>query len=206
MQIPGDPTTPDGARPHRTVPKWVVVCLVVGLLIVPSAAVAATFTSYHLIGQDGVRVQATSSGEVDTASGSPSYFRAFHYTNLSGSDCTAIYTAPSGWAFVLESLTVDIVQPQTAGPGINVRIATDPQCDSAINDVNPNAVGATSIPMDPGIVLPSERSLYAIADNGVSAEIYGFGYIEPVADAPTITSGEPGGARHGSNRNERGRR
>jgi hypothetical protein len=204
LQTPGRLPTHDPARERRTVPKWVVVCLVVGLLVVPTAAVAATITSYHLIGQGGVPVNATNVGQVETASNNPSLARAFHYTNLTGSDCTAVYTAPSGWAFVLESLTVDIVQPQTPGPGINVRIATDPQCNAELGDVNPIGVGATSIPMTPGIVLPSGDSLYAIADNGVVAEVYGFGYIEPVADAPTLTSGQPGSAQAHHTRNQRG--
>lgn len=181
-----------------------VVCLIVGLLTVPTAAVAATYTSYHLIGLNGVRINATSSGQAETASGNPSLFRAFHYANLTGSDCTAVYNPPSGWAFVLESLTVDIVQPQTAGPGINVRVATDAQCDDDIADLNPTAVGATTFPLTSGIVLPSGDSLYAISDNGVSAEIYGFGYIEPLADAPNLTSGQPGSAQLRVNHNQRG--
>ena len=161
----------------------------------PAAAVAATLTTMRLVGANGVPASITQGGQVVTGSVGPSMFRTFHNYGLFGSTCERVYTAPAGYAFVLESITLDVYDAGVAGPGVNVRVATDPACEAQVADINPSTIGATPIVLTPGFVVPAGKSLYAIGDNGADAEIYGFGYLEPAADAPVATSPQPGGNR-----------
>jgi hypothetical protein len=49
-------------------------------------------------------------------------------------------------------------------------------------------------PFGPGVVIPAGKSLYGFAD--VSVEVYGYGYLVPVATAPNLT---PSIASHQAN-------
>jgi hypothetical protein len=173
---------------------WVVVALVVGLIMAPAAAVAATLVEVHVVGANGVAASLTRGGQLTTGQASPGTLRAFHYYDLEGSVCEAVYTPPIGYAFVLQSLAIDVFNAGAPGPGVNVRVATNAACDAQVADDNPSATGATSYVISPGIVIPSGHSLYAIGDNGIGGEVYGFGYLEPNRDAPTPTGATPGDA------------
>jgi hypothetical protein len=170
----------------------VVAGLVAGLVLAPAAAVAATMSAEQLVGGDGITAVVTKAGQVETGQVNPGTFRAFHDYGLFGSTCDRAYTTPAGYAFVLESISVDVYDAGTPGPGVNVRVATNSSCSAQLVDFNPRGVGATSVVLNPGVVVPSGASLYAIGDNGADAELYGFGYLEPAADAPSGTSAQPG--------------
>lgn len=181
-----------------------VAVLAVGLVFAPVAAVAATVGVVKLTG-DGVTATVTGAGQLDTAKVAPSALRAFHYADLVGTGCHAIYVAPKGWSLVLQEVTVDVTVDGTPGPGINVRLATDPACHRQFADDNPPSVGPSSFAVTPGIVVSPGRGLYGIADNGVSAEVYGYGYVVPSADAPTPTPAQPGAAHGPGDRNRAAR-
>lgn len=176
-------------EPSRRISRWVVVVLAAAVVLTPAAAVAATLSGVQLVGSSGAPAMVTHGGQVETAATNPLTFRAFHNYDVFGSECLRVFTPPPGYAFVLQSVTVDVYDTGgVAGPGSNVRIATDPACDDEFVDLNPADVGATSIVLNSGIVIRAGASLYAIGDNGTDAELYGFGYLEPAADAPVGTT------------------
>lgn len=180
----------------RRCPRWVVGILAIALALAPTAAVAATLYRAHVIGADGRVVAVSNAGEVTTASISPDSLRAFHFNNLLSGSCVQVYTAPKGESFVLTALTVNVFVSTFAGPGVNVRVGTSAGCTdrevAEVADANPGQVGATSFSFDPGIVVTAGRHLYAVADNGTAANVYGYGYVVPSADDVTPTVGAPG--------------
>jgi hypothetical protein len=179
-------------EPDRRCSRWLVAGLLAGVILAPAAAVAATLSTVRIVGTDGVTVSVASSGQLATAAVSPNALHVFHFYNLSGSTCDAVYTSPHGSALVLETITVDVYSAGSPGPGVNLRVASNASCRAQLADVNPSTVGATSIGLSPGVVIPAGKSLYAIGDNNAAAELYGYGYLVPAADAPVGTSAQPG--------------
>jgi hypothetical protein len=185
--------------PDRRCSRWLVAGLVAGLVLAPAAAVAATLSVVHVVGSDGIAASVTRAGQLEANVVAPSAFRAFHDYDVAGSHCDVIYTAPRGYALVLQAITVDVYDETSAGPGVNVRASTNAACTMQLADVNPQSDGATSIVLNPGVVIASGRSLYAIGDNGADAELYGYGYLEPAADAPIGTGPQGNTVRAPSN-------
>lgn len=185
----------------RRCPRAVVVALCAALVLAPTAAVAATWTQLRVAGASGTTAAVTPGGELATTPINPGVLRAFHFYNLFPGTCERVYTAPAHVSFVLTSLTVNVFIPGVAGPGVNVRISTSPDCAdievAQLTDANPGRVGASSFSYEPGIVVPAGHHLYAVADNGSAADVYGFGYVVPVTEAPAPTVGRPGAAQLG---------
>jgi hypothetical protein len=178
--------------PRRTSPLWLAVGLAIGLVLAPAAAVAATIGAVKLVGADNVTAQVTRAGQLETAIAQPTLFRAFYDLNLGGSTCDTVYTAPSGYSLILEQVTIDVFADTTPGSGDTVSVATDDNCQNLLLDENPPSNGATVFPLGSGIVVPAGHSIYAIAKDNVEAEVYGYGYLVPVADAPSATQSTPG--------------
>lgn len=169
--------------------------LAVGVVLTPAAAVAAVLSTVRLVAPGGAPAAVTQAGQVDAAATIPASFRAFHDYDLFASRCVRVYSPPAGYALVLQSITIDVYDNGgVSGPGSNVRVATNAACDRQLADLNPSTVGAASIVLSPGVVVRAGTSLYAIGDNGTDAELFGFGYLEPAADAPTGTSPQSDGA------------
>jgi hypothetical protein len=192
------PTTPKQSR--RTSPLWLAVGLAVGLILAPAAAVAATIGAVKLVGADNVTAQVTRAGQLETAIAQPTTFRAFYDLNLGGSTCDTVYTAPAGYSLIVQQVTIDVFADTTPGSGDTVSVATDNNCQNLLFDDNPPSNGASVFPLGPGIVVPAGHSLYAIAKDNVEAEIYGYGYLVPVADAPSATQSTLGIVRANSAR------
>ncbi len=187
------------ALEERRCPRWVVVVMCIALALAPSGAVAATLAGTHVLGTNNVAAAVTPAGQVADAQVNFASLRTFHYNNLYSGRCAAVFTAPKGESFVLTALTVNVFVSTFSGPGVNVRVGTSPGCTdreiAEIADANPGQVGPSSFTFDPGIVVTSGRHLYAVADNGSAADVYGYGYEVPSAGAPSPTLGQPGRAR-----------
>lgn len=185
-----------GALAERRCPRWVVVALCAGVALAPSVAVAASLSQARVLAPDGAAASVASTGQLSTSQVPSGSLRAFHYDRLYSGTCTPVYTAPKGTSFVLTSLTVDVFVSTFSGPGVNVRIGTSPGCAdrevAEIADANPGQVGASSFTFNPGIVVTAGRHLYAVADNGSAAAVYGYGYVVASPDAQTPTVGVPG--------------
>lgn len=172
------------ARWLRALPAPLAVALVVAFVAAPAAA--ASITAVKLVG-GGTPVAVAPTGQLPVAQVAPSAVRVFARLDLGGGACVPIYTAPAGEAFVLEQVTVNVFDTPTSGPARNVRLATDAACNVRFGDVNPIIVGATVLPLSIPLVIPAGHRIYASSDNGILAEIYGYGYLEPKADAAGAT-------------------
>ena len=168
---------------------WVAVALVAGLVLAPAAAVATTtLTGVTITGANHVTAAVTPAGQLETANEPPSAIRSFYFYNIDNGDgCLKAYTAPTGYSFILEQVTVDVWEDTSPGPANNLGLAPQSTCAFLYADENPSGVGATVFPFGPGIVIPSGKSLYAVANGDVDGEIYGYGYLVPTADAPVQT-------------------
>lgn len=177
---------------RRTSPMWLAVGLAIGLLIAPAAAVAATITAVNLVGPNGVKAQVTRAGQLETVTAPPTTTRVFYDLNLQGGDCRVAYTAPKGYSLILEQVAVDVFGDTTPGSADNVVLATNSSCTNELLADNPGSVGAATFPLGNGVVIPSGRSLYAVAHDNIQAEVYGYGYLVPVSQAPTATVSSAG--------------
>jgi hypothetical protein len=166
-----------------------VVGLIVGMVAVPVAAVAATISVVNIAGPKGTKVIVSKPGQLLTAPADPNNFRAFHYYNVPTA-CTKLYTAPAGSSLILTQVTMDAYTTTSNATGLS----TDAACHNLLTDWNPATIGAMVFPFGPGVVIPAGKSLYGFAD--VSVEVYGYGYLVPVATAPNLT---PSIASHQAN-------
>lgn len=189
---------------RRTHPIWLGAGLALGLLLATGTAVAATAGVVSLVGPNGVAAQVTRAGQLEVAPAAPATSRAFYDLDLGGAVCTPIYTAPAGESLVLQEVTVDIYADTSPGSGDNVQVTTDAACQDPLFDDNPSSVGATVFPLGSGVVVPAGHRLYAIANDNILAEVYGYGYLVPVRDAPNPTVAAAGSgavtARHAQQR------
>lgn len=186
-------STPHNEATHRrTSPLWLAVGLAIGLIVAPAAAVAATLGAVNLVGADGVKAQVTKAGQLETAPSQPTSFKAFYDLDVSGSTCNVAYTAPAGYSLVLQQVTVDVFADTTPGSGDTIALSTDSKCKNLLFDDNPSTTGAWVFPLGPGVVVPAHHSIYDIAKDNIEGELYGYGYLVPVADAPNPTLSAPG--------------
>jgi hypothetical protein len=158
-----------------------------GLLLAPTAAVAAVVGVVNIAGPNGTKAVVAKTGQLATAPADPSTFRTFAKYSLGGNVCTKVYTAPPGSSLILTQVTVDAFQVTSTLSGNQIAVSTAPTCLKLLVDWNPPSVGAQPFPLGPGNVIPSGHSLYAEAYGTTEAEVYGYGYLVPVKDAPTPT-------------------
>ncbi len=174
-------------RSRRTSPMWLAVGLAIGLFIAPAAAVAATITAVNLVGPNGVKAQVTRAGQLETVTAPPGATRVFYDLNVQGGTCKVAYTPPPGYSLILQQVSVDVFADTTPGSADNVAMATNSTCTNALFDDNPGSVGATTFPLGNGVVVPAGKHLYVIARDNIQAEVYGYGYVVPVGQAPNAT-------------------
>jgi hypothetical protein len=179
-------------KQRRTSPIWLAVGLAIGLIAAPAAAVAATISAVNIIGANGTKAQVTRDGQVEIAPASPTSLKVFYDLDILGGECQPVYTAPAGYSLVLQQVTVDVFSDASPGSGDTIAMATDADCQNLLFDDNPSTIGATVFPLGSGIVVPAGHRLYAIAQDLVQGEVYGYGYLVPVGDAPTPTLSTPG--------------
>ncbi len=176
---------------------WLAAGVAAGLILAPTAAVAAGIGVTSLVGPNGTKADVARTGQVITSTADPNEIRGF-VTSLSGggseSSCTKLYSPPHGFSFVVTQVVTDTYLDPTPGSDNDVEIYTgtaSTACKTAIADVNPPSVGDQVLPFAPGVVIPSGDDLSVIAFGGVSVEVYGLGYLVPSADAPHLTPATP---------------
>lgn len=90
--------------------------------------------------------------------------------------CVEIATPPTGKAMVVREVRINVYTNPLAGTGDQLEIYDNPNCSGdPVGDVNPAAVGETTLPFDPGLSVPAHSGLSAEA-KVLSAEVYTDGY------------------------------
>jgi hypothetical protein len=183
------------------------VAIVVGVVMVPTSVWAVSNYSNVAIEDPGTGVHAsvdashrlkvgdgsgplTVDGTVNAQPAPASALRSFATFGLQGGlGCVRLFTPPRNQAIVVQSVTVDVFADPSPGIGQTVEVFSDPMCQDLVADVNPPTIGVTPLNFGPGVV--SKTGLSAVASGSVSAEVYGFGYLIPAAQAGTViaTSG-----------------
>jgi hypothetical protein len=185
MQKDARPAIEKSRRPG---PWWLVVGLVIGLVIAPTAAVAATLSLVNIAGPNGTKAVVTKDGQLLTVSANAESVRYFHYYRLAeGTGCTKVFTAPTGQSLILTQVSADVWDDPSPGASNEVLVTTDPTCHAVMAESNPGTTGAQDFQFDPGVVIPPGKSLYAQAGDAIQCDIVGSGYLVPVADAPSET-------------------
>lgn len=165
---------------------WVIAGLVIGLIMAPAAAVAATFMVLH--GANGAAVNATNANQLLTAEAPPSTWVSEYGWNEAAGSCSNLPAASKTRGFVLKQINVDPIG--TASGDTVVWIYRGTGCHSAdtIGEVDANGNNIV-YPFDPGIALP-EKGQISILYNGPATQVrvQPLGYTVPASDAPSYTS------------------
>ena len=110
-------------------------------------------------------------------------------------NCVALATPTAGKAIVIKALHVDTYLATTTGPGRNLLLfASSSACGGTpVDDVNPGAIGVTTLDFGAGLALPAGQSLWALISTAdVEVEVYAFGYeIAGSAAPPPAPSSSP---------------
>ena len=111
--------------------------------------------------------------------------------------CTTVLTAPAGKAIVLDTITIDTLSvTDPPGNGRFVGFYTGQAgCNNPIIDVNPPGVGLITIPLRPGVTIPSGQSLWMIGGN-INAQVLFLGHYVaaaavPASSSPTMSAASP---------------
>lgn len=192
-----------GDEMHEAAPKskrrqlWLAAGVAAGLVLAPTAAVAAGIGMTSLVGPNGTKAAVARTGQVITATADPNEIRGF-VSSIEGDDsespCTKLYSPPHGYSFVVTQIVTDTWENPTPGADNDVAIytgTTSQNCKTEVNDVNPPSFGDQVLPFTPGMVIPAGDDISAIAYGGISVELYGLGYLVPSADAPHLTPATP---------------
>jgi hypothetical protein len=182
---------------------YIVVGIVVALLLVPTAAYAATLYN-GIVGSSGKKANVTAAGQLLTTEALPKTYQDYDGNGdnsaISGNPsfgCNPVGSAiPAGKAFVVQQVSFDIFEANAASltSGVNVSNAgveldADPpgfNCDSyQITSADPpdGDPGNVAIPLTPGYVVPSGYQI-DMGTGGLDAYVEVTGYLVPSADAP----------------------
>jgi len=186
----GEHTTHE-ARPRRGARSgWLIAGLAAGILLAPTAAVAAGVSVYSLVGPNGTKAAVTKAGQLQTTTIDPTMFRAFSDYGFTGlNECAREFTVPHGKSLILTDVSWDVWRDPTPGSGNDVWLSTSPSCNAPLMDWNPGAIGAQEFSFGQGLVVTQGHSVYASSTGGtLGAEFYAHGYLVPSADAPNPTS------------------
>jgi hypothetical protein len=134
----------------------------------------------------------TVDGSVITSDAAPAnYFRL----RLNGipTACTQVLTAPAGRAVVLDTIAVNThVVNGPPGSGKYIAFGIGTFC-SALLEVNPPGVGLITIPLRPGITIPSGQSLWIVGAETASSVLFLGHYVAaaavPASSFQTMASG-----------------
>ncbi|HEY1961756.1 MAG TPA: hypothetical protein VGG69_05015 [Rhizomicrobium sp.] len=103
-------------------------------------------------------------------------------------DCVVVVTAPARKSIVVRQVRVnvtDIVGGVTGGNN-SVVLFFGSVCNEVVGEVNPGAVGLSTITFDPGLVLPAGGTLAATAFGSPRAHLGLDGYTVDSTVAPAI--------------------
>jgi hypothetical protein len=169
-------------------PVWIVLGVIVGLLLVPTVAIASSFVV--IAGANHQNVNATADSQLLTTQAAPS---SYEVAAIGKADTDGCFRVPSSLtksnAFILTNAAVDVWSLTGSGPYINASIYNGPACGvkNLIGDDNPSTVGVTSLSFGPGFAVAKGKQLSVDFAGTISAEIYLYGYKVPAADVPAST-------------------
>jgi hypothetical protein len=183
-------------------PTWLILGLIVGLVVVPTAAVASTVIV--IAGANHQNVNGTADSQLLTTEAAPSSYEVAEVGKDGVNGCFEVPTTlTKSSAFILKSAEIDIWSLSGSGPYINASIYNGPSCGTShiIGDDNPATVGATSLSFGAGYAVAKGKELSVYLDGDIGAEVYLYGYKVPSADVPASTkliqaSGFDGSTRH----------
>jgi len=164
---------------------WLVAGLVIGLVVAPAAAVAATFMVLH--GANGAAVNATNDNQLLTAEAPPStWVGEYGWADAAGV-CSNLPVVSKTRGFVVKQINVDPLGSET-GDSV-VYLYRGPGCSSknTIGEVDANGNDVV-YPFDPGVALPAKGQVSILYNGPVSqVRVQVLGYTVPAADAPSYT-------------------
>jgi hypothetical protein len=198
------------ARITRGRTGWIVAAVVALIVLIPSGVAMAVVGS-NAPGSNTHHANATAS--VATKSQLADYRHYFtgltdeaNPTTGGGIECTPVATVPTGDAFVIEQVEVDIYTVTQGGPTVPMSSTSYFQayadtpaqtqgltCDQGdlitSGEAPGGTVGNVTVPIVPGYVIPS-GDVFDVLNYGMSAYIYVSGYLVPSSEAPSTPTGD----------------
>jgi len=168
--------------------EWIAIGLVVGSILAPAAAVAAT-TVVGIIGPNNVRASVSYAGQLKTVEAQPSNLIVFARNGVVSGGCSTVTANVGTRGYVAKQVVFDVYsQDSTPGPADFIALYTDASCSTQpIAMVTPATVNAWTYPLDPGFGIQAGGGLYAQAFGAVESNVSVYGYTVPTTDVPTTT-------------------
>jgi hypothetical protein len=164
---------------------WVIVGLVAGLVLMPAAAVAATFMVLH--GANGPAVNATNDNQLLTAEAPPSTWVSEYGWNDAAGTCSNLPAVSKTRGFIVKQVNVDILGATTADSVVYVYRGTGCDSDNTVAEIDANGTNEV-YPFDPGIALPEKGQLSILYNGPVNqVRVQALGYTVSASDAPAYT-------------------
>lgn len=179
---------------------WFIAGVAITVLLVPSGvAVAKALTYTGIEGTSGSKADVSPSGQLLTAPADPSsYFNAVS-TELAASSAVEteqLYAPPSGDAAVVTTISGGywVVGSITDDPYVLFYATPSGDCSAGvgtfIGEFDPTTDGSSTIPLDPGVVIPSGDAL-CLKAYLLDVDPYAQGYTIPSVDAaPALPAAE----------------
>jgi hypothetical protein len=164
---------------------WLIAGLVIGLIVAPAAAVAATFMVLH--GANGAAVNATNDNQLLTAEAPPSTWVSEYGWNDAAGTCSNLPAVSKTRGFVVKQINVDVLGTASGDSVVYVYRGTGCDSKNTVAEVDANATNDV-YPFDPGIALPEKGQLSILYNGPVSqVRVQALGYTVPASDAPSYT-------------------
>jgi hypothetical protein len=165
---------------------WVLIGLAAGLIIAPTAAVAATVMILH--GANGPAVNATNASQLLTAEAPPSTWVSVVGFSQTAGQCSNLPVVSRTRGFIVRQINVDV--QQGSGAASDAFIYLGPHCSTPkqVGRVDLTNDGNMVYPFNPGVALPPGGQL-SIGFNGPARAVlvHVLGYTVPGADVPGYT-------------------
>ena len=128
------------------------------------------------------------SGSVSANNASPMNLYQL-YSNPGASVWNLVAAPPTGKALIITSVVVDTssVTPALSQEVIFDVSTTDASCatvGSQLVHIHPATIGATTIPIPSGFVIPAKRALCAEGTHNIISNTFVYGYLVPAGTAP----------------------
>lgn len=164
---------------------WVIVGLVAGLVLVPTAAVAATLMVLH--GANGPGVNATNANQLLTAEAPPSTWVSEYGWNDAAGTCSNLPAVSKTRGFVVKQINIDVLGTEADDSVVYIYRGTGCSSKNTVAEVDANGANVV-YPFDPGLALPAKGQLSILYNGPVSqVRVQALGYTVPASDAPAYT-------------------
>jgi hypothetical protein len=181
---------------------WVTVGLVIGAIILPTAALAA-FSDVRIVGTNGsTQAQVTPANQLRVAEIDPFRITMFTFDPILSNNCQS-QNVPAGSSFMLKQAVIDAYEVNQPTTPLSVFVYAAKGCPGtgAVGSVTPATTGTTTIPFEPGIPIKSGEgvSVYVqgTASGTVTARIHLLGYTMPASAVPASAAARTARATKG---------